>query len=80
VKTAISLPDSLFEAAERLAKQLSISRSQLFQRALEAYLRDQEGEAITRALNELYGPGGEDSHVDPVLLRMQIASLPPEDW
>jgi mRNA-degrading endonuclease toxin of MazEF toxin-antitoxin module len=33
VKTAISIPDPLFDAAERLAKRLRIARSQLYCRA-----------------------------------------------
>jgi len=80
MKTTFSLPDSLFERATRVAKQLSISRSELCRRALEAYVREQEGEAITRALNELYGPGGEDSHLDPVLYQLQLEALKRVEW
>lgn len=33
MKTAISLPDSVFEEAEALAKQLGLSRSELYKSA-----------------------------------------------
>ncbi len=39
MKTAISLPDSVFEEAEALAQRLGLSRSELYTKALQAYLR-----------------------------------------
>ena len=39
MKTAISLPDLVFEEAEALASQLGLSRSELYTKALQAYLR-----------------------------------------
>lgn len=80
MKTAISIPDPLFDAAERLASQLGISRSELFQIAVKALLDEHEGEGITEALNAVYGTGGEEEHLDAVLERLQSASLPSEDW
>ncbi|RIH78664.1 Antitoxin MazE6 [Calidithermus terrae] len=52
MKTAISLPDKTFEEAEKLARSLGISRSELYRRALESYLRQYGDEALTEALNE----------------------------
>ena len=78
MKTAISVPDPVFEAAEDLAKRLGISRSQLYSTALARYLDSFDDEAITQALNEVYS-GSSDS-VDPVLSQMQFHSLPLEDW
>ena len=40
MKTAISLPDDLFQAVERLAKRLGVSRSELYRRAVRFFLRD----------------------------------------
>ena len=45
MKTAISLPDAVFRRAERTAKQLKVSRSELYRRALESFIagvRDRE--------------------------------------
>ena len=80
MKTAISIPDPLFEAAERLAKRLGISRSELYQRAVRNYLRQRRGEGVTEALDEIYGAGEETAALDPLLDEMQRASVDPEEW
>lgn len=80
MKTAISIPDPLFAAAERLAKQLGISRSELFREALGAYLRDRNQEGVTDALNAVYDSNGNAGCVDPALEKMQITSLGDETW
>lgn len=55
VKTAVSLPDDLFERAERVAQQLGRSRSALYAEALAAYLESLENEdEVTAALDEVY--------------------------
>ena len=51
VKTAISLPDHLFEAGDRLARRLGISRSELYARALENYLAGADDVDVTRLLD-----------------------------
>ena len=53
MKTAISLPDDLFHQADALASQLGKSRSQLYREAIEAYVAQRGGDAITRALNDV---------------------------
>ncbi len=84
MKTAISLPDELFEAAERVARRLGLSRSELYQRALAKYLESQNGAAITAELNQVYMTQGnnglDNSRLDPVLDKLQRASLAKEDW
>jgi len=42
MKVAISVPDSVFDAGEHLARQLELSRSQLYSDALAAYLNSRE--------------------------------------
>lgn len=54
VKTAISLPEPLFERAEAFARRQKISRSQLFARAVEEFLRRHESQALLEALNRVY--------------------------
>ena len=80
MKIAISIPDSLFEAAEKLADRLGISRSELYQRAVARLIGEQSGDSITAALNAVYGPSAEPGDLDPVLATMQTATLPDEDW
>lgn len=78
MKTAISIPDPLFEAAEETAKRLRMSRSELYTRALREFLDEQQTAHITERLNQVY----EDISltVDPVLVGLQAASLPTEEW
>ena len=57
MKTAVSIPDDLFEGAERLARRTKKSRSRLFRDALKEYLArhtpDQITDAMDNALAEL---------------------------
>jgi metal-responsive CopG/Arc/MetJ family transcriptional regulator len=78
MKTAISLPDPLFEAADRLARRLGISRSELYAAALGEYLRSHRDEGVTEALNRVYQE--EDSSLDPVVEALQAASLSRDEW
>ena len=80
MKTAISIPDPLFGAAERLAKRLGLSRSELFQRALQAFLQEHNDDGVTEALDKIYGPTSEDGSLDPLLEQLQLASLPKDEW
>jgi metal-responsive CopG/Arc/MetJ family transcriptional regulator len=78
MKTAISLPDSVFEEAEVLAQQLGLSRSELYVQALKAYLERYNRNQILHKLNQVYSK--ESSELDPVMAKMQFMSLPREDW
>jgi metal-responsive CopG/Arc/MetJ family transcriptional regulator len=57
MKTAISLPDDVFRAAERHARRAKKSRSQLYSEALSEYLArhapDEVTEAMNRAIDQL---------------------------
>lgn len=78
MKTAVSIPDPIFHAAESLAKRLGMSRSELFSRALEAYLEAHKHDSVREALDAIYSQ--ESSSVDETLVQMQWASLPKENW
>ena len=54
MKTAISLPDTLYEDAEKTAKSMGIPRSQLFAKALEEFIIHHKKESITEKYNEVY--------------------------
>ncbi len=55
MKTAISVPDEIFEEAERLAARLEKSRSQLYSEALAEYVSRHDSDTITRRLDEVWG-------------------------
>ena len=80
MKTAISIPDKVFEAAERPAAKLGMSRSELYVSAVREYIERHGREGITEELNDVYGAGEADSQLDPALAHMQSASLPKDTW
>ncbi|MEG3859573.1 hypothetical protein [Microcoleus sp. herbarium12] len=51
VKTAISLPASLFEQAETLAGEMQISQSLLIEIALEEFIRRRENQQLLEKIN-----------------------------
>ena len=53
MKAVISLPDEVLRDAERLARRLKKSRSELYRDALAEYIARHEPGAVTRALNAL---------------------------
>jgi predicted transcriptional regulator len=53
MKTAVSLPDDVFRAAERLRQRVDKSRSQLYAEAIAEYLARHSPDAITEQLDRL---------------------------
>lgn len=78
MKTAISLPDDLFEAADELASRLGLPRSQLYARALEEFLAKHAGSRVTERLDEVYRDGC--GRIDPVVRRAQRRTLDTHSW
>lgn len=77
MKTAISLPDEVFAAADRLAKRLGKSRSALYAQAIEEYVARHRADRVTERLNAVYDaqPGA----LDPRLARAQRTAVE-GDW
>lgn len=78
MKTAISVPDPLFEAAEQYAKRMGLSRSELYAMALQEYLQVHKREQITQQLDAVYAD--EDSSLDPLFVQLQAQTLAEENW
>lgn len=78
MKVAISLPDPVFVAAEQLAKQRKVSRSELYVAALTEYLAANSPDAVTAKLNALYAV--ESSALDPMMVREQAKAIDDEAW
>ena len=55
MKTAISIRDEVFEAAERTAKDLGMSRSELYTKAVGEFVARHAGDQLTERLNAVYG-------------------------
>ncbi len=54
VRIEISMKESLFDAAGTRAKKMGISRSELFVRAVEEFVRHRDNEETTERLNASY--------------------------
>jgi hypothetical protein len=78
MKTDISIPNPIYHAAEKLAKELGISLSELYTAALTAYVSEHEGKSVTEKLDDVYMT--ESSALEPELVEMQIASVGDEQW
>jgi hypothetical protein len=78
VKVAISVPDSLARAADRTARRLRIPRSQVYARALEAFLKRAERPDVTERLNAVYGKGR--NRPDPAWLARGLEILRRVEW
>lgn len=57
VKTAVSIPESLFIEAENLARELDISRSRLFSVALESFIEQRKNQHLFEQIDAAYSDG-----------------------
>lgn len=80
MKTAISIPDTVFRSAEQLAARLGVSRSELYSKAMADLLDKHRDDFVTSCLNELYGPGGEQSSLDRESALLQHRALARNNW
>ncbi|MBA4170617.1 MAG: ribbon-helix-helix protein, CopG family, partial [Chloroflexi bacterium] len=61
MKTAISVPDDVFNKAERLARTAGRSRSEVYSAALREYVARHEPDEVTDSLNRAIEDLGEDA-------------------
>src|SRR5580700_6419740 len=54
MKTAISVPDEIFEEAERLARQRGMSRSELYAKAVAEYVKGERFVGVRERLDAVY--------------------------
>ncbi len=82
MKTAVSIPDSLFDAAEELAAKLRLNRSELYALAIHELVQrrtDREA-ALTRRVNAMCEKLGEDNGVDADIKTAQAKEWRRETW
>jgi hypothetical protein len=78
VKTAISIPDPVFEAAEALAQRLGLSRSGLYAAAVAEFVEAHRGSGVREVLDTIYSEQG--SELDLAWTEAQARALVEEDW
>jgi len=78
MKTAVSIPDDVFNGAERLARRTKRSRSRLYSDALREYLARHTPEEITEAMNRACAEIGEQK--DPFVAAASRRVLERVEW
>jgi metal-responsive CopG/Arc/MetJ family transcriptional regulator len=73
MKTAISIPDDVFQRATRYAKKLGISRSELIARAVEQFLEEHRAREIRESYDRAFGEATADEPDDTAELRARAA-------
>ena len=78
MKTAISLPDDLFESADTLANELGVSRSELYAQAVAEFVAKHRQGDVTAQLNKIYETATAGMH--PKVRNAQARSLNASEW
>ena len=78
MKTAISLPDDVFTAADALAGRLGLSRSELYATAVAEFLVKHTASEVTARLDRIYA--SEAGSLDPEFRRAQASAVGREYW
>ncbi len=78
MKVAVSIPDPVFTEAEALAKRLNASRSEVYARALHAFVATHAPERVTEALNAVVDDAGDGT--DDFLREAARQAFDRSDW
>ena len=78
MKTAISIPDDIFDKAERLARRMKKSRSQLFRNAVEEYVDRHAPDRVTETMDEVCAEIGTEA--DPFVSAASGRILERSEW
>lgn len=78
MKTAVSIPDLVFEQAEALARRTRRSRSHVFSEALREYVARHAADEVTEAMDRVCAQVGE--RPDPFGETAARAALERAEW
>ena len=78
MKTAISIPDPVFQSAEQLAGRMRKSRSQLYSEAVEEYVARHDPATVTEQINAVCDEV--DTRPDPFLTEAARRILAGTEW
>jgi len=78
MKTAVSIPDEIFRTAERLARRMKKSRSEIYSRALSEYVARHSPDETTEAMNAVLGEIGNPR--DPFVTNAARKILEHTEW
>lgn len=78
MKIAVSVPDEIFEEAERLARRTKRSRSEVYSRALAEYVARHAPDRVTEAMDRALAEIGEPA--EPFLRAASRRVLKRSEW
>ena len=78
MRVAVTVPDAVFYAAERLSRRMRVSRSCLYAAAVEAFVRQHSDKGVTERLNKVYA--GQSSTLDRGVESASLEVLRREMW
>ena len=78
MKTAISIPDELFEQAERASKNMRVSRSEFYSLALGKFLETRCEQEIASKLHDFYSTSSDSP--DSALSAAQFPIMKRSEW
>jgi metal-responsive CopG/Arc/MetJ family transcriptional regulator len=78
MKTAVSVPDDVFDGAERLARREGRSRSEVYSAALREYVARHDPDEIADAIDMVLADVGEG--IDPFVIASSRRALEATDW
>ncbi len=80
MKTAVSIPDDVFEEAERLARRMRCSRSKIFSRALAEYIARHSADRVTEAMDRVLAELDGAPTSDPFAVAAGRRTLDRTEW
>lgn len=78
MKTAISIPNQIFKEAERLARHLGKTRSELYREAVSEYVARHDWDKVTEAMNKVAKEV--DTRPDKLVSRIASDALKRIEW
>ena len=78
MKTAVSLPDHVFDAADQLAKRLGVSRSELYATAVAEFVAKHRSSEVTDLLNAVHAT--DEARLPNSVRRAQARSVHSKEW
>ncbi len=80
MKTAISIPDPVFEAADKMARRLGMSRSQFYSKAVHALIEKYRYTGVTERLNAVYDASPGFGCLEGEIEELQSHSFSEKGW
>ncbi len=80
MKTAVSVPNDVFEKAEQLARSAGKSRSEVYSAALREYVARHSADDVTEAINRVVDRVGSEPGAHEFVKRAASRTLEATEW